>query len=159
VVDAPELESRQYAQGWHALRQLGVEPPAEVGKRVLGVILEVGLKGGLDTLAAYADRSARYINHGGNMIVWEAADPRIEGLISNLLRAGQAVADRIGPWLEPRRPAPTVDRVRLNMLTPSGLHFGEGPMAGMSTDELGGPVIAAGAALMQALIERAKQQG
>ncbi len=155
VVDAPNLESRQYLQAWHALRSLGIQCEPGSAKQVLGVILEVHLKEGLDTLAAYADASARYINHGGRLIVWETADSEISRLISNLLHQGQRVADAIGPWTDPRRPSPPKNHVRINMLAPSGLHFGEGAFAGLSSDSMGGPVIAAGTLLMKALIERA----
>jgi hypothetical protein len=157
VAGSNDVEPRQYLQAWHFLRQLGVQPGPAEGKRVRGVILEVSLEGGLDTLAAYDDGNARYINHGGNLIVWEtAADPEIGGLIRALIAEGQRVAELIGPWEEARRPAPPTHHIRLNMLTASGLHFGEGPMAGLSTDPKGGPLIHAGTRLMQALIARAQ---
>ena len=76
--------------------------------------------------------------------------------IDALLTAGQRVADAIGPWKEPRRGPPPNGHVRLNMLTASGLHFGEGPFEILSTDPTGGPVIAAGTVLMQALIAHAQ---
>jgi len=58
-----------------------------------------------------------------------------------LLRVGSAVAQVIGPWKETRSPAPTIGRARLNLLTPSGLHFVEGPLDTLAKDKLGGPVI------------------
>ncbi len=154
VADAPDLEPRHTLQAWHVLRQLGINPEAGIAKRVLGVVLEVQLDGGLDTLAAYADHTARYFNHGGNVIVWDAPEAAIGRLIDELLRAGQQVADRIGPWEGPRRPAPPTGSIRLNLLTPSGLHFGEGPFSVLSADPMGGPLIHAGTNLMQALIAR-----
>jgi len=157
VVDG-SVGSRQLLQAWHFLRQLGVHPQPEVGKHVLGVVLEIQMPGGLDTLAAYADHTARYINHGGNLLIWEAAAPDISRLIDALLQAGQTVVDVIGPADEPRRGPPPKDNVRLNMLTPSGLHFGEGAWSAFAKDALGGPVLSAGAGLMTALIERAGAQ-
>lgn len=156
IADTPDLESRHTLQAWHTLRQLGTYPEAGIAKRVLGVVLEVQLDGGLDTLAAYADHTTRYFNHGGNVIVWDAPDAAIGRLIDDLLQAGQQVADRIGPWEGPRRPAPPTGSIRLNLLTPSGLHFGEGPFAALSADPMGGPLIQAGTNLMQALIARAE---
>lgn len=149
------LESRQLLQAWHFLRGLGVQPDPGHAKHVRGVVLEVQLNSGLDTLAAYDDHRARYLNHGGKVIVWETTHPDIDPLIDALLAAGQRVADMIGPWEEARRGPPAQGYVRLNMLTDSGLHFGEGPMSGLSTDERGGPIIAAGTRLMQALVARA----
>ncbi|HEY7405910.1 MAG TPA: hypothetical protein VIB39_20460, partial [Candidatus Angelobacter sp.] len=49
------LESRHYVQAWHFLRALGVAPAKEKEKEVYGVIVEVGLQGGLDIIAAYPD--------------------------------------------------------------------------------------------------------
>jgi hypothetical protein len=42
--------------------------------------------------------------------------------------------------------------VRINFLTPSGLHFGQAPYQQLASDGLGGPVLAAAVRLMQALI-------
>jgi hypothetical protein len=154
LLSRPNLESRQYLQIWHFLRQVGIQPDGVEAKRVHGVVLEVHLPGGLDTLAAYADRSARYINHGGRLIVWETRDESIDRIIDKVIRVGQTVAETIGPWKEARRPAPAKGYARLNMLTPSGMHFGEGPFDALSRDPMGGAMIAAGAELMQALIAR-----
>jgi hypothetical protein len=154
VLSLPDLESRQHLQVWHFLRGLGVHPAADEAKRVHGVVLEVHLREGLDTLAAYLDHTARYINHGGKLIVWDTPDASVGGLIDQLIAAGQAVANVIGTWEHARRPAPPKNHVRLNMLTPAGLHFGEGPLDVLGVDPMGGPVLAAGTLLMKALIER-----
>ncbi len=156
LLSRPNLESRQHLQTWHFLRQLGIEPNGVEANRVHGVVLEVQLPGGLDTLAAYADRSARYINHGGRLIVWESRDEAVDRAIDKVVQIGQLIAEAMGPWKEARRPAPAKGYARLNMLTPSGLHFGEGPFDALSQDPMGGPMIAAGAELMQAVIARAE---
>jgi hypothetical protein len=149
------VESRQHLQAWHVLRELGVQPEAAGAKRVLGVVLEVALEQGNDTLAAYRDLSARFMSHSGKTIVWEARDPQIDAHIDQLLNAGQHVAEKIGPWTEPRHAPPTNGNVRVNLLTPSGLHVGEGPFTAFARSPTGGPVIALGAKLMGALIGRA----
>jgi len=154
ITQRDDVESRQLLQAWRGLRDLGVRPPPRDAKRVYGVVLEVNLSDGLDVLAAYADHSARFINHGGNVIVWEARDATIDRLVDDLLRVGQSIADVIGPWEGARPEPPPKHHVRINMLTPSGQHFGEGPFSTLSTDAMGGPAITAGATLMEALIER-----
>jgi len=156
VAAVPELESRQYLQAWHFLREFGVQPPPDEAKRVRGVVLEICLSAGLDTLAAYSDHTARYINHGGRLIVWEESESEMNSHIDELLRAGQRIADAIGPWDKERRTAPPKGHVRINMLTALGLHFGEGPFGVLSADPMGAPVILAGTQLMKALIERAE---
>jgi hypothetical protein len=151
VAAMPGLESRQYLEAWHALRELGVRAPAEISKRVLGVVVEVSLPGGLDVLAAYSDGTARYMNWSGAGVVWEAPNARFQSDIETLLRAGATIAQRIGPWNEPRRGRPPEGHIRLSMLTPSGLHFGEGPMEALARDALAGPLVAAATVLMRGL--------
>jgi hypothetical protein len=113
---------------------------------------------GLDLLAAYEDGSARYINFTHAAIIWDApgSDALIEERLRQLLSVGQAVAPRIGPWEgRGRRPEPPpYGHIRLNMLTPSGIHFGQGEYAALSSDPMGAALINAGTALMQALTER-----
>ena len=153
VLALPGLESRQYLQAWHFLRKLDVAPPADEARRVLGVVVEVSLPEGLDLVAAYADLSARYFNHSGAGIVWEASTDLADAPIQNLLAAGQTVANVIGPWHETRRAAPPTGHVRINSLTASGLYFGEGPFDVLFNDPLASPVITGGLVLMQALID------
>lgn len=153
VVDAESVATRHQLQAWHALRHLGIAPNPPQSKQVLDVVLEVALEEGLDTLAAYSDHTARYINYTSKLIVWETPQPAIDALVDSLLAAGQRVVDVIGVWTEPRRPPPRRNHVRLNMLTPSGLHFGEGRLDLLTVDLMGGPVIAAGTRLMKALID------
>jgi hypothetical protein len=77
VVEMRGLESRQYLQAWHALRELGDAPSPSEAKHVYGVVLDVPVETGVDTLAAYEDRRARYFNYSGKAIIWESpsADP------------------------------------------------------------------------------------
>jgi hypothetical protein len=149
------LESRQQLQAWHFLRELGVQPGAAEAKQVLGVVLEVALEKGNDTLAAYGDYGARFSSHSGKLIAWESRDPQIDAHIDQLLNAGKRLAEKVGPWTEPRRAPPTNGNVRVNLLTPSGLHFCEGPFSALARDPMAGPVITLGAKVMGALIGRA----
>lgn len=143
------LGSRHYLQAWHFLRQAGAEPTTVIAKQVLGVIVEVGLERGTDIVAAYADGTARYENQSGALIVWDAPGGSLEPAIKQLLAAGQVVADQIGSWQDARPPAPRPGNIRINMLTPSGLHFGEADFGTLAADPLGGPVVKAALALMQ----------
>lgn len=158
VAALPGLESRVTLMAWHHLAKLGVQPPADIAKKVHGVVLEVWMKEGLDLLAAYADGSARYINYTGNAIIWDApgSDSAIEASLRALLAAGQAVADRIGPWEGGcnRPPAPPFGLVRLNMLTPSGIHFGQGQYGQLNADPMGAALLGSGVQLMRILTER-----
>jgi len=65
------LESRHYLEAWCGLRDAGVAPAPDEAKHVYGIVLDVPVNSGLDTLAAYEDRRARYINFSGAVIVWD----------------------------------------------------------------------------------------
>ena len=54
-----------------------------------------------------------------------------------------------------RLPPPGRDRVRLSFLVSDGLYFGDGEMAVMSREALGGPVIARAGELLQLVVAAA----
>jgi hypothetical protein len=111
---------------------------------------------GLDLLAVYPNHTARYYNQAGKGVVWERPNSSLDKKIDAVLGAAAPVVAQVGTWNQARPPAPPPDQVRLNFLTPGGLHFGQAPMEVMAIDPLGGPVLTAATALMQALIERAR---
>ncbi|HEX6702875.1 MAG TPA: hypothetical protein VF101_19280 [Gaiellaceae bacterium] len=153
VLDAPDLESRHYVQAWHFLREAGEQPPDDVAKDVLGVVVEVALRKGLDVLAVYADRSVRYFNHAGGGVVVDEAEGTLAELVGDVLATAPGVVESIGPW-EGERPAPPRrGHVRLSFLTPSGLHFGEGPTDALEQDPLGGEVFRLATQIMIKLVE------
>jgi hypothetical protein len=149
----PGLEPRHYLQAWTFLREHGERPSPDVAKQVLGIVVEVGLPAGLDLLAVYADRSARYYNHAGGGVVLERADGSLAELFDALLAAAADVVARIGPWDEARPWPPPRSHTRLSFLTPSGLHFGEGPSDVLQGDPLAGPVLRGATAVMTELAE------
>jgi len=153
VVGMPGLEARHYVQAWTFLRQYGVPPPAAEAKRLLGVVVEVDRgPAGLDLLAAYPERTARFYAGTGGGIAWERPDTTLDAHIGALLEASKAVLDRIGPWTQPRLPPPPPDHIRLNFLAPSGLHFGQAPFAVFEQDALAGPVVRAATGLHQVMM-------
>jgi len=157
ITDMPGLESRHCLQAWHFLRQHGVNPPADKGKIVYGMVVEVGMQNAADIVAAYTDYTARYLHHMGAGVIWERPDSSLDAEIEALLKAGQAVANVIGPWEQARPPAPRGDDVRLNMLTPSGLHFGYGSFKNLYNDPMGKAIIDPATRLMQGLTAKDKK--
>jgi hypothetical protein len=157
ITEMANLESRHYLQAWHFLNQLGVKPPDTQAKEVYGVIVEVTMNQGLDIVAAYADHNARYFNYSGAAVIWENPDDSLIRVIDDLLNAGKCIIHKIGPWEDVRPPAPPKGQVRVSMLTPGGLHFGQAPFDALSKDEMGGPIIAAATNLMQALIAKSSK--
>jgi hypothetical protein len=157
ILAMPDLESRHYLEAWSFLRDLGVFPPKDKAKDVLGVVVEVGMDRGLDLVAAYPDHHARYYNFSGAGVVWERPNNSLDKPIDDLLRAASDAVKVIGPWDKERPLAPPSGQVRINILTPSGLHFGQGPFAALSKDRIGGPVLGLAFQLMQKLIQLTKK--
>jgi hypothetical protein len=154
ILELPNLESRHYLQAWHFLRHVGQKPTSHVAKHVLGIVVEVMLLEGLDLLAAYGDHSARYYNYSGTAVVWEHPDASLDPAIDALLSESQHVVAQIGPWENARPGPPQSGHARLSFLTPSGLHFGQGPLDGLSREPRSGRVMQLATALMAAMIGR-----
>ncbi len=155
IIERPGLEPRHYLQAWHFLREHGEEVPADAAKDLLGVVVEVSLPHGFDLLAAYPDYSARYYNHSGAGVVWDHPDTSLNHAIDELLAPSRDVVKAIGPW-QGRRPAsPPVGNARLSFLTPSGLHFGEGPIKAFSDDSAAGVVFSRATTLLKGLVGKA----
>src|SRR5947208_3225975 len=74
--------------------------------------------------------------------------------IDQLRAASQQVVAKIGPWEQARPAPPPPGQTRMSFLTPSGLHFGQGPMAALSRDPLGGRVVQLATVLMRGLIAK-----
>ena len=151
IVAYPGLESRHYLQAWHFLREYGDAPASEAAKQVLGVVVEVNLPEGLDVLATYADGSLRYYNHAGGGTVLDEARGPLGERVAALLAAASEVVLQIGPWEGARPGPPAPDYARLSFLTPSGLHFGEGPLDVLEADPVAGPTLGIAAAVVAEL--------
>jgi hypothetical protein len=146
VLDSPKLETRIQLWVWSALRELGEQPDGKFAYEVLGVILEMPQQGGYDTLAAYVDGSARYLNFSGKAIFWDALDPAVKRLCEALVHSTIPASRKAKPRLSlslPKR------GIQATMLTRSGPYLIAAPPQG---------VVAAGGALMLELIRRAEQK-
>ena len=152
ILAMPNLESLHYAQVWHFLRSYGVQPDSSIAKGLLGVVLEVPMEGGLDVLAAYADHHAAYFNFNGAATLWLRPDRSLDPFIGSVLHEGAQIIRKIGVWNEPRRPAPSFGDIRINLISPAGLHFGEGPMKLATENPMTKPIWVASAALLQEMV-------
>ena len=77
VLSLPVLETRVQLLVWSALRELGEQPDLKSGGEILGVVIEVPMKGAYNTLAVYQDGTARYLNFSGHAIFWDAPEATI----------------------------------------------------------------------------------
>lgn len=149
----PAVESRHVAQAWSFLRSVNVHPDAAIAAHVLGVVVEVPVDAGHDVLAGYEDGSVRYLHCGGGVTVVEAATvPTVVAALAGLLAAGRLLAERIGTWTEPARPALLAGHLRVSVLTPGGLRFGQGPEAAVAADPSAGGVLVAATQLLVAMV-------
>ncbi len=157
VIDDSTTEARAKILAYNLQMTRGHKP---ANKELLGVIVEVGLEGGLDTLAAYSDQRARYINYTGSMVVWENPEDATAGqLIRDLFEKSRVIVSKIGPWENPRKPAPAQGMVRLSFLVSDGLYFGEGPIQVLFNDPMANPALTSATALMQFLTGMATKGG
>ena len=147
-------ESRVRVLAFNRLRESG---QAVAEKRLLGVIIEVPLDGGLDVLAVFEDGRIRYINQSEKMSIYEATPPEFADVVRDLFARSDEVVRQIGPWEDARLPPPTNGNVRLNFLVSDGLYFGEGPMSLFIHDAKAGPVLAAARELLVRIVDQATQ--
>jgi hypothetical protein len=59
VLAMPKVETRQQLWTWSFLRDTGDNPDEHIALQVQGVVLEVPMDSGVDTVAAYSDGTAR----------------------------------------------------------------------------------------------------
>lgn len=153
VANDETADSRMRALAFNRLRHLGHEVTS---KLLLGVIVEVPLELGMDTLAAYRDGGVRYLNQGGKLVIIEGEDTRLVGdMVRQLIDAGQEIVNAIGPISGARKPPPAAGHLRVTFLVSDGLYTGEGPFSAFQRDTLSGPVVACAAQLLRKVIELA----
>jgi hypothetical protein len=156
-VDVAALEALAFDVNQEGrIRYLASSKLRELGKSVkpkilLGVIIEVPLTGGLDTLAAFSEGGIRYVNQSGKLVVIEGVANFLP-MVKRLFAASEPVVSRIGPWDKPRLAPPKQGNVRLTFLVSDGLYFGEGPMPVMEREAMAGPVIQGATELLQAVV-------
>jgi hypothetical protein len=145
VLQTPALETRVQLWVWSCLRELGQNPDPKSGHEVLGVVLEMPSAGAYDTLAAYVDGTARYLNFSGAAIFWDAPDPSIKNLCQRFVDSTIPASSRASPRLSLALPK---SGTQVTLLTRSGIYVIVGPPD---------PVISAGGGLMLEMMRRAKK--
>lgn len=84
--------------------------------------------------------------------MFDSAPPDIEAANTELIASGQALVELIGPWDQPTLPPMLSDVTRVIVLTPSGLHFGEGMFEQLHADPMGRPVLDAALRLLNLVV-------
>jgi len=122
-------------------------------KLLLGVIIEVPLEDGQDTLAAYADGRVRYVSHAEKLALIDAPPAALQEKAKVLFASSNKLLARIGPWNKARLPAPIKGKVRMTFLASDGLYFGEGSFLAIQKHAEAAQVIEDGTALLQNVVE------
>jgi len=143
ILSLHNLETRIQLWVWSALRELGEQPEASAAWEILGVVIEAPMKNAYDTLAAYQDGSARYLNFSGSSIFWDKPDEVIKGLYGALLRSAVPAGSRAKPRLSISLPK---SGLQATLLTRSGIYVISDPPES---------VVKTAATLMRELIHRA----
>jgi hypothetical protein len=144
-------ESRIVLWAWHALRTRGVVPEGAAGDRVEGVIVEVEGGEGVDTLAAYADGTARYLVPSGARVIWDAPDKRLTDAIARVVAAGQASLAATTPGRLPGEPGKGM--ARMTLLTRGGPRSAEEPLADAASNASPrAPLFAAATTLLEKIL-------
>lgn len=144
ILALSRVETRIQLWVWSALRELGVQPDPAIAYEVLGVVVEVPMRGEYDTLAAYQDGSARYLNFSGKAIFHDAPDAVTEALCRTLFQAAASAGSHARPRSGVALPK---SGTHLTILARAGMFVVSNPPD---------PVVEDAAALMNELIRRAR---
>lgn len=144
------IEARLRILAARKLKSMGQRP---ADSSLMAVIVEVGLEGGLDVVAAFCDGTARYINHAEKIVFWDAASAESMRFTNAMLEAGEAVVKQIGPWKEARPPHPSNGNARISFIAAGEWSFGQGPFSALFNDPMAAPVLDTALQLMKFLTQ------
>jgi hypothetical protein len=151
IVNDDSLETRPKILAANLLRARN--HPVAKG-RIFGIVVEVGIQQGRDTLAVYEDGTARYINYSEKMIVWDTSTDESTKIVSDLFSKSRKVFDKIGKLEAERNPILPDGAIRMTFLSSDGVYVGEGPFDLLSNDAMAGPVVSNAAQLMSYLVSK-----
>jgi len=137
LADDASEEGRIRYLAYARLRALGQTVPP---RRLLGVIVEVPLEGGLDTLAAFSEGGVRYLNQSGKIAVHEGT-AALQAKVAALFAASEPLVARMSPSQEARRSPPAVGIMRITFLGSEGMYTGGGSMDELQRNGLTAPVV------------------
>lgn len=123
VVALSGVESRMQLWAWKALRELGERPSADIADQIQGIVCELHNEAGVGTIAAYADRRARWHGGQGKVIVWEApgSDANLDRLVGELLKSAEPLVKGSPLSDNHKTPEPALDHFRVSILTFGGI--------------------------------------
>jgi ankyrin repeat protein len=130
LLATPDLGSRETLRLWKLIRTLGEAPPPDQSKRVLGVVVEVGLGSDVLSIAAYADGQPRYFLGTGGGIIGETWTEEETKKVQEIVHLAEDLVDGMEPTESRELPKP--GRVRFTILTPGGSYGEEDSFSSLS---------------------------
>jgi hypothetical protein len=146
IITDPDLESRHYLQAWKFLREQGVRPPSEQAKRIIGIVFEVGFPARPVISAGYEDHSVCFQPSVQTGYVWKRPKFPFEEIMVKILNAPIGPLELIETWHgSPTTAVSSTDELaRLFFLTASGPLVRQGPIPGIQSDPIYGPLLLLG---------------
>lgn len=135
ILARPDLGSREALRAWKLMRDLGENPPPEVSKQVLGVVVEIGIGPVIAIVAAFADGQPRLFISSGIRLFgddWEEAEIQSS---REVVRLAQDLLEGMSPGQDQAPPLPKPGRVHFHLLTPGGSYTAEDSDALMKKGE------------------------
>jgi hypothetical protein len=153
IAAANNADSRARALAASLLRARGA---SIVRPCTLGVVVEVALQQGLESLAAYADGAVRYIDATGDAAVFDNGPDEARKLAREMVTYGDAFAQRRDAWLQPRLPPPRSGELRVSVLVTDGTRFVDGSFASLQADADVAAIVGRATRLLRRLQQRSR---
>jgi hypothetical protein len=128
-------------------------------KKLLAVIVEVGLNNGLNVFASFYDGTAIFINQRGDFLNWKTTDDiKAKGIAKQLFNHSLSVVNQIEAWNKPRRSNPQKGDLKITFLASDGLYFGEGSIGVLFNDSMASPALETAFELEKYIREKSSEQ-
>ncbi|MCP3960050.1 MAG: tetratricopeptide repeat protein [bacterium] len=124
ILRLPINESQTILRTWYLLRQLGEEPPKEIGLKVLGVVVELAFEDLTIVVGGYEDGTPWMFASTDAYVIGEAESSEEPAQVAarRLVREAESVIDVLPR--ETDRSLPQPGWIRVAVLTPSGVYAG-----------------------------------
>lgn len=118
LLASPDLDSRSELHLWKLLRDRGEAPPPERAKRVLGVVVELGVGTSVLTVAAFADGTPRLFGSAGAGLIGDNWKDTEREKAQEVVRLAEGSVASLQASEDRELPKP--GRTCLTVLTPGG---------------------------------------
>jgi len=146
IVDNPDLSTPRRLL---AYKQLAAEGAAVGARELLGVIVEIGMDGAVEIVAALEDGTATVISPKGKVLQLTDRDEISDEYVDPLLDAAIVAVNKWPAQKMPRQRPPSEGSARISLLVADKVHTREGSFMELEEDATAGPVLEHAASLLQ----------